>query len=130
MRDEQRPGRVQAVEAALQPPGGQSAAAARSRVRARCIERKLATHRRVSGFASQVRIGVHLDEATRDAAANYDGCGGHVAARVGAEAGAREILAGCETLDAAGPDFVRDGLRMVARKGVRRPIELLSIRWD
>lgn len=70
----------------------------------------------MSGFASQVRIGVHLDEATRDAAANYDGCGGHVAARVGAEAGAREILAGCETLDAAGPDFVRDGLRMVARK--------------
>jgi class 3 adenylate cyclase len=97
---------------------------------AECIQRKLATHRRVSGFAPQVRIGVHVDEATMDSSNDYHGRGVHVAARVGAEAGAGEVLVSRQALDAAGPDFVPAGSRVVALKGLTRQLELLSLRWD
>ena len=92
------------------------------------IQRKLATHRRMSGFAPQVRIGVHLDEATSQPD-DYRGRGVHVAARVAAEAGAGEILVSRATLDAAGSDFIAEQARMVALKGVRDPLELLTVRW-
>jgi class 3 adenylate cyclase len=96
---------------------------------AECIQRKLATQRRMSGFAPQVRIGVHVDEAT-SAADDYRGRGVHVAARVGAEAGAGEILVSRDTLDAAGPEFISGESHTVALKGVSQPVELLTVRWD
>jgi class 3 adenylate cyclase len=69
-------------------------------------------------FAPHFRIGVHVDEATMDSADDYHGRGVHIAARVGAEPRAGEILAGRETLDAAGPDFTPEASRSAALKGV------------
>lgn len=93
------------------------------------IQRKLATHRRMHGFAPQVRIGVHLDEAT-SSGENYRGRGVHVAARVGAQAGAGELLVSRATLDAAtGAEFEAGEPRTVELKGVGDPMELLPVAW-
>ncbi len=54
--------------------------------------------------APDVRIGVHAGEAFRTDAesTDYGGQGVHVAARIGAAAGAGEILVSTETLDGIG----------------------------
>jgi class 3 adenylate cyclase len=92
------------------------------------VQSKLAIHRRMHGFAPAVRIGVHLDEAT-SSGDNYRGRGVHVAARVGAQAGAGEVLVSKATLDAAGPEFAVGESRTVELKGVSEPMELLPIAW-
>jgi class 3 adenylate cyclase len=96
---------------------------------AECIQRKLTTYRRMSGFAPQVRIGVHAGEATSEAG-NYHGRGVHMAARIAAAAGAGEILVSRKTLDAAGPPFIGEEPRTVVLKGVREPVELLRVKWS
>src|SRR5262249_23556124 len=53
------------------------------------IQRRLAEHRQTSGFAPQVRIGVHASEATQ-VAQNFRGKGVHEAARIAALAGGGE----------------------------------------
>jgi class 3 adenylate cyclase len=93
------------------------------------IQRKLVAHRRAQGFAPHVRIGVHLDEAT-SSDDNYSGRGVHVAARVGAQAEAGEILVSAATLDAAGVEFEVGEPRTVQLKGVTGPVELLPIDWS
>ena len=62
------------------------------------IQRTLADHRREHGFAPQVRIGVHATEAV-DLGDDYLGKGVHEAARVGAAAGAGEILVTAAVID-------------------------------
>jgi len=92
------------------------------------IQRTLAEHRRVHGFAPQVRIGVHAAEATR-AAGDYEGAGVHAAARVGALAEGGEVLASLETLE--GIDDVRFGAsREVALKGLAAPVRVVAIDWQ
>ncbi len=61
------------------------------------IQRHLAEHRRKHGFAPQVRIGLHEAEATA-IGGDYAGLGVHEAARVGAAAGAGEILVSRSTV--------------------------------
>jgi hypothetical protein len=65
---------------------------------AREIQRKLVDHRREHGFAPQIRIGLHAAEATK-LGANYSGMGVHTAARIGAIAGAGEIVASASSID-------------------------------
>jgi class 3 adenylate cyclase len=94
---------------------------------AREIQRRLAEHRREHGFAPQVRIGLHAGEATR-AGSNYTGMGVHTAARVGAVAGAGEIVASASSVDGL-EDLELADRRSVTLKGIAGPVEIVSIGW-
>lgn len=90
------------------------------------IQRKLASHRKEHGFAPQVRIGLHATEATHKGG-DYGGKGVHEAARIGALAGAGEILASTEVIGAARARFPVSEARPAELKGVSDPIEIASI---
>ncbi len=90
------------------------------------IQRRLAEHRQEHGFAPQVRIGLHAAEATV-LADDYAGLGVHTAARVGAAAGASEILATVETLTDV--ETARGEERDVTLKGLAMPIRVASVDW-
>ncbi len=90
------------------------------------VQRRLAEHRRENGFAPSVRIGVHAAVAQR-VDGTYRGRGVHEAARIGALAGAGEILASAET--AAGTGVSHSDPRTVELKGVPEPVAVISIDW-
>jgi class 3 adenylate cyclase len=60
---------------------------------------------------------------------DYGGQGVHVAARVGAAAGAREILVSRETLDGVATAFRLSEPRAEALKGFDQPVEVVSVDW-
>jgi class 3 adenylate cyclase len=93
---------------------------------AMAIQRALADHRRTSGFAPQVRIGIHLANA-QQVGQNYHGKGVHEAARIGAAAEAGEIIASLETVE--GTRFAATPSRMLELKGLPEPLEVVSIDW-
>jgi class 3 adenylate cyclase len=91
------------------------------------IQRRLAEHRRDHGFAPQVRIGLHAAEATR-VGRNYSGMGVHAAARIGALAGAGEIVASATSVEELdGPELV--DRRSVTLKGIAEPVQIVSVAW-
>jgi class 3 adenylate cyclase len=90
------------------------------------IQRGLRDHRREHGFAPQVRVGLHQSEATQKGL-DFGGKGVHTAARIGALAGAGEILASQEVIDAARTRFPVSDRRFVELKGVADPVEISSI---
>lgn len=90
------------------------------------IQRKLAQHRSESGFAPEVRIGLHATEATRKGD-DYAGMGVHTAARIGALATGGEILASRAVIDAAKSRFPVSEFRAVELKGVTEPVEVAAI---
>ncbi len=92
------------------------------------IQRRLAEHRRAHGFAPPIRIGIHRADATQRGL-DYAGVGVHQAARVGALAGAGEILATRGTLDATAHAFSTGTPRSVELKGIAEPVEVLSVEW-
>ena len=92
------------------------------------IQRGLAAHRRTAGFAPQVRVGLHADDAIGDDE-GYRGRAVHVAARVGAEAGGGEILASAGTLQDVGVDIDTGESRVAHLKGVSEAVTLLPLRW-
>jgi class 3 adenylate cyclase len=92
------------------------------------VQSGLAAHRRTTGFAPQLRIGIHSEEAL-GSDEGYRGHGVHVAARVGAEAGAGEILVSAGTLDGAGVEVETRAARTARLKGVAEPVALLPIVW-
>jgi class 3 adenylate cyclase len=92
------------------------------------IQRLLAEHRRLHGFAPQVRIGLHAAEATV-MVDDYAGMGVHQAARVGALAEAGEIVVTCETVDAEPIPYGVSDERSVSLKGIARPVRVISIDW-
>jgi class 3 adenylate cyclase len=81
--------------------------------------------------APDVRIGLHAGGAFRTDAdlTDYGGQGVHVAARVGAAAGAAEILVSSETLDGVGAAFRLSEPRTELLRGFERPIEVVSVDW-
>jgi class 3 adenylate cyclase len=83
------------------------------------IQQTLAEHRSRHGFAPQVRIGVHASEATHTRQ-TYLGRGVHVAARIGAHAGAGEILVSRQSLAAAEAGFTVGDTQAVQLKGTAR----------
>jgi len=91
------------------------------------IQRALADHRRMTGFALQVRIGLHSAEATRRGD-DYSGMGVHVAARVAALAAEGGIMASAATLEEAGDTAVADA-RDASLKGVSDPVRVASVSW-
>ena len=92
------------------------------------IQRTLAEHRRTSGFALSVRIGLHAAEANRRGN-DYSGVAVHVAARVAALAGEGEIVATTEALAEAG-DIPSSDPREASLKGVTDPVSIASVVWD
>jgi class 3 adenylate cyclase len=75
-----------------------------------------------------VRIGVHAAEATRSGS-DFIGIGVNQAARIGALAGADEVLVSAATLDRAGRAFPEAGRRTVELKGISTPTEVVSVAW-
>jgi class 3 adenylate cyclase len=92
------------------------------------IQQALRDHRATSGFALDVRIGLHAAEATRRGT-DYSGMAVHVAARIGGLATAGEILVSTETLAEAG-DVQTTGTRVEAIRGVTTPVTVAAIRWS
>lgn len=90
------------------------------------IQQGLKDHRREHGFAPQVRVGLHEAEATQKGL-DFGGKGVHTAARIGALAGAGEILASQEVVEAAGSRFPVSNRRSVQLKGVADAVEIASI---
>jgi class 3 adenylate cyclase len=82
-------------------------------------------------FAPDVRIGVHSGEAfSSDGEFNrYGGEAVHVAARIGATAGAAEILVSRDSLDGVGGSFRLSEPRSEVLKGFDEPIEVVSVDW-
>jgi class 3 adenylate cyclase len=81
--------------------------------------------------APDVRIGAHTGDAFEsDASSNpYGGEAVHLAARIGAAAGAGEILASRETLDDAGTGFRSSNPRSEVFKGFEKPVDVISVDW-
>lgn len=94
---------------------------------AQAIQRRLLQHRRESGFAPRVRIGLHAAEAVRDAD-GYVGRGVHTAARIAALAAGGEILASRAALEAAGA--AADGWRTVTLKGISEAVDVAPVDWE
>lgn len=88
------------------------------------IQKSLADHRKAHGFAPQVRIGLHRDEATRSGR-DYMGKGVNRTARIAAAAGAGEILASEDTVGAK-----TGTARSVKLKGITEAARLVSIDWQ
>jgi class 3 adenylate cyclase len=95
------------------------------------VQRALAEHRRESGAAIAVRIGLHTATASRRGN-DYSGMGVHVAARVAASAGANEILATQATLAETEPRTgaqADEVFRDVTLRGVSMPVKVQTIAW-
>jgi class 3 adenylate cyclase len=93
------------------------------------IQRRLAEHRRRHGFAPQVRIGLHADEATV-VGEDYAGLGVHEAARVGALAQGGEIVVTTSSLVDAPIAFPVTNERQVVLKGLAEPVPVASVDWS
>ncbi len=93
------------------------------------IQRRMTEHRRESGFAPWVRIGIHHAEVTKEGG-DYRGQGVHVAARVGAVAGEEEIVISGAALAAVGEvKYPLSESHAVELKGVLEPVEVSTIDW-
>jgi class 3 adenylate cyclase len=94
------------------------------------IEAAVAIQRALDGeiVAPDVRIGVHTGAAFQTEA-DYGGQGVHVAARIGAAAGASEILVSNETLDGMGGAFRLSEPRLQTFQGVEGPIDVVTVAW-
>ena len=82
-------------------------------------------------FAPEVRIGAHAGRAFKTGASftDYGGQSVHVAARIGAAAGAGEVLVSRETLDGVDLRFRLSEPRVAALKGFEQPVEVVSVDW-
>jgi class 3 adenylate cyclase len=97
------------------------------------IEAAVAIQRSLASeiVAPDVRIGAHSGGAFRTGGdtSDYGGQGVHVAARVGAAAGAGEILVSTETLDGIGSTFRLSPPRSETLKGLEQPVEVVAVDW-
>jgi class 3 adenylate cyclase len=81
------------------------------------------------GIAPDVRIGIHAGGAFAKDESDYGGETVHAAARIGALAGAGEILASAETLRHARGRHATANSRTVDLKGISEPVEVVSVGW-
>ena len=97
------------------------------------VEAAVAIQRALHGeiVAPDVRIGAHTGGAFRTDgdATDYGGQSVHVAARIGAAAGAAEILVSSATLEGLGSGFRLSAPREEALKGFEEPVEVVSVDW-
>jgi class 3 adenylate cyclase len=79
-------------------------------------------------FEFDIRIGVHTDGALK-MRENYHGKGVHAAARIGAAAEGREVLASRATV-ADLPQFEVTSPRTLTLKGFKEPVDVCSVAWQ
>lgn len=79
--------------------------------------------------APEVRVGAHAGESFRTGPADFGGEGVHLAARIGAAAGAGEILVSRETIAGFATTFRASEPRTEELKGFEEPVEVVSIEW-
>ena len=91
------------------------------------IQRRLLTHRRLHGYAPQVRIGIHVGEV-HGSDSLVRGAAVHRAARLCAAARADSILASREALESAGRQPY--GLQKFELKGIKEPVEAAEVAWE
>jgi class 3 adenylate cyclase len=91
------------------------------------IQRRLLTHRRLHGYAPQVRIGIHVGEV-HGSDSTVRGAAVHRAARLCAAASADGIIASREALETSGRPLT--GLQKFALKGIAEPVEAAVVRWE
>jgi class 3 adenylate cyclase len=89
------------------------------------IQRALDEH---EPLAPDVRIGLHTGGAFHRTDDDYAGQGVHMAARIGALAGAGEILVSSESVD-GGSRYALSEARAEAVKGIDQPVEVRSVAW-
>ena len=77
-------------------------------------------------FVFDVRIGIHVDGALKHGE-TYRGRGVHTAARVGATAQGREILATKASVDGLSVSVSEP--RAIELKGIKGPVEVVSVDW-
>ena len=94
---------------------------------AEAIQRRCASQREDAGFAPDIRIGVHQADALVSGH-DFAGIGVHEAARIGALAGAGEILASAVTIAAAGTPDASEPIE-VELKGLASPMRVQTVRW-
>jgi class 3 adenylate cyclase len=97
------------------------------------IEAAIAIQRALEAeiFAPDVRIGAHTGGAfeSEGEANRYVGDAVHLAARIGAAAGAGEILVSCETLDGISSGLRLSEPRSEAFKGFEDPVDVVAVDW-
>jgi len=91
------------------------------------IQKTLARHRKEHGFAPQVRIGVHLADATQ-VGQNYRGKGVNEAARIAGVANGSEIVASRDTLEQT--RYKGTSPRQVELKGLSQPVDVVNVEWQ
>ncbi|HEV2027040.1 MAG TPA: AAA family ATPase [Candidatus Dormibacteraeota bacterium] len=91
------------------------------------IQRRLVTHRRLHGYAPQVRIGIHFGEV-QTSGSSLRGAAVHRAARLCAAAAADTIIASREALEAGGRSLA--GLQKFVLKGIKEPVEAAEVNWE
>lgn len=90
-------------------------------------QQRLAEHSDEHGFSPQVRIGVHVAEASQ-VGAEYTGKGVHKAARVAAVAAPGKIVASRSTLDGTAVQYHNE--REVRLKGFSAPMTVATVQWE
>jgi len=91
------------------------------------IQRRLGSHRRLHGYAPQVRIGIHTGEVN-EADKSVRGAAVHRASRLCGAAQPDHILASREALEAAG--LSPTALHRVELKGIKEPVEAGEVLWE
>lgn len=97
------------------------------------IEAAIAIQRALDAeiVAPDVRIGAHTGGALEDVGGSnrYGGEAVHLAARIGAAAGAGEILLSRETLDEVGGAYRVSEPRSETLRGFEQPVDVVSLDW-
>jgi class 3 adenylate cyclase len=92
------------------------------------IQRRLDEHRRSSGFAPSVRIGIHMGSAmTIDD--DYAGKDVVVAARIGAIATSGQILISADLAERVPATIATEHSRLVSLKGIPGKISIAEVGW-
>jgi class 3 adenylate cyclase len=89
------------------------------------IQRTLDEH---EPLAPDVRIGLHTGGAFHREDDDYAGQGVHTAARIGALAGAGEILVSKDSVDGASP-YPLSPAHELELKGLEEPVAVCQVRW-
>ena len=92
------------------------------------VQRRLVTHRRLHGYAPQVRIAIHVGEV-QGSNDSIRGAAVHRAARLCAAARADGVLASREALEAAGGRKAGPMQKFVL-KGIKEPVEAAEVSWE
>jgi class 3 adenylate cyclase len=99
----------------------------------RAIEAAVAIQRALAAeiVAPDVRIGAHTGGAFRTdgEGSDYGGEGVHMAARIGAVAGATEVLVSRETLEGVDVGFRLSEPRTTSVQGFDQPVEVVAVEW-